>query len=317
MFGLLSQTILLADVSYMYFEKLIKICSCFFILLAIISPTKNILAQGNVFGTVTNSDASTPVNGDIIILGYLENSDEEIKIESCVGIGYDDGNWYDLLPNYLTASVGDQFNYHFYNIINDEIYNLSGTIDISGFQQENIVLFSSPLPEKPDGLTGKGINGPSVEIDWTSVPGLTYHIYRRDASSNGSFFRIDDPSGSLLNPGVTSGPFTDNTVDGTSTYHYLIIAENGSGEKSPHSDILIQTSVTFMCGDVDNSGSLNILDIVYFINFKYKGGPRPVYIASAEVNGDGGLNILDVVYFINFKYKGGPDLKCPDEFEYP
>ncbi len=301
----------------MYFGKFIRSCGCLFIMLAIISPTKNIFAQGDIFGNVANSDASTPANGDIIILGYLENSDEEIKIESCVGVGYDSGNWYDFLPNYLTASVGDQFNYHFYNIINGEIYNLSGTIDISGFQQEDIILFSSTLPEKPDGLTGKGLSGTSVEINWTSVFGLTYHIYRRDASSNGSFFRIDDPSGSLSNPGVTSGPFIDNTVDGTSTYHYLIIAENGSGDMSPHSDILIQTSITFMCGDVDNSDHIDILDVIYIINFKYKEGPAPDYFESADVNSDGGINILDAIYLINFKYKGGPDPICPDEFDYP
>ncbi len=301
----------------MYIGKFIRICFCFLLLLAIISPTKNIFAQGDIFGNVANSDASTPANGEITFCGYLEGTDEEIKIESCVGAGYDNGNWYDFLPNYLSATEGDLFNFHFYNIVNGENYYLSGTIDSGGFQQENIVLFSSTLPDKPDGLKGKGISGPAVEIEWTTVSGLTYHIYRRDASSNGSFFRIDDPSGSLSNSGVTSSPFTDNTVGGTSTYHYLIIAENGSGDLGPHSDLLIQTSTTFMCGDVDNSGSLNILDIVYFINFKYKGGPLPDYIESAEVNGDGALNVLDLVYWINFKYKGGPDLRCPDEFDYP
>jgi len=111
---------------------------------------------------------------------------------------------------------------------------------------------------------------------------------------------------------VVSGPHIDNTVDGTSSYDYLIIAENSSGELSPHSDFITQTSNSFLCGDVDNSGKINVLDLVYFINYRYKDGPEPDYIESAEVNGDGDINILDLVYLINFKYKGGPDLICSE-----
>ncbi len=35
------------------------------------------------------------------------------------------------------------------------------------------------------------------------------------------------------------------------------------------------TSFAGDCGDVDNSGGINILDIVYLINYKYKEGPPP------------------------------------------
>ena len=44
---------------------------------------------------------------------------------------------------------------------------------------------------------------------------------------------------------------------------------------------------------------------------KYKGGPAPVPLESADVNNDGELNILDVVYIINYKYKEGPEPECP------
>jgi len=297
--------------------KIKRISFFLLVLIAIILPAKYLFAQGNIFGNVTNSNASTPVNGEMTFFGYIEGSDEELKIESCVGCGYDAGNWFDVLPNYLTVSVNDQFDYHFYNVQNGENVVLSGIIDTGGFQQEDIDLLSLALPEKPSNLIGVAVSGQAVEINWTTVTGLTYHIYRRDASSNGSFFRIDDPTGSLSNPGVSESPFIDNTVDGTNTYNYLIIAENGSGEFSPHSDYLVQSSSAFTCGDINNDGGLNILDVIYFINFKYKGGPEPESMASAEVNGDGSLNILDVIYFINFKYKGGPDLQCPDYFEYP
>jgi len=65
------------------------------------------------------------------------------------------------------------------------------------------------------------------------------------------------------------------------------------------------------CGDINNDGSINIMDVVYVINYKYKGGPEPLYMGMADVNHcDGYINILDVVYLINYKYKSGPLPDC-------
>ena len=65
------------------------------------------------------------------------------------------------------------------------------------------------------------------------------------------------------------------------------------------------------CGDVYNDGSINILDAVFLINYKYKSGPAPEDLLTADVNGDGEIDILDVVYLINYKYKSGPEPNCP------
>lgn len=62
------------------------------------------------------------------------------------------------------------------------------------------------------------------------------------------------------------------------------------------------------CGDANNDGAINILDIVYLINYKYKNGPAPFPLFLGDVNGDpaGNVNILDIVYLITYKFKGGP-----------
>lgn len=271
----------------------------------ILIPGSVLRAQGNIFGTVTNSDATTPADGEMSFFGYIDDTDEEIRIDLCIGAGYDNGNWYDDFQNFLTEAVDDPFDYHFYNTINNERQLITGVIANGSYQQANVVLTTLDWPEKPTGLTALPVSGPAIELSWDDVSGLTYHVYRREATSNGSFFRIDDPSGSLTDPGISGGGFIDNNVDGTSSYSYLVIAEDMSGNFSPHSDFITVSSLPFLCGDADNSGSINILDIVYIIEYKYKDGPPPLYLQSAEVNGDGSINILDIVYLIEYKYKEG------------
>ncbi|MCX6829681.1 MAG: PKD domain-containing protein [candidate division Zixibacteria bacterium] len=67
----------------------------------------------------------------------------------------------------------------------------------------------------------------------------------------------------------------------------------------------------FRCGDINNSGLINIQDISYLINYLYKGGPSPVPVwQAADVNHSGNLNLQDVTYLINHLYKGGPAPVC-------
>jgi hypothetical protein len=194
-------------------------------------------AQGSIFGTVSNSNATTPANGEILFVGYLDNTDEEIRIESCDGAGYDAGNWFDDFQNYLTEAPGNPYDYHFYNISNNQGFQLSAPIPNNSFQQENVTLAPVSWPVAPIGFAGATVSGTSVVLSWTNVPGLTWHVYRRMASSNGSFFRIDAPSGSLANHGVSTNYYVDNTVSGGNSYSYVIIAEDPSGNFSPHSTL--------------------------------------------------------------------------------
>jgi immune inhibitor A len=67
----------------------------------------------------------------------------------------------------------------------------------------------------------------------------------------------------------------------------------------------------FLCGDANSNMIINILDIVYLINYVYKGGPAPKPPHAGDVNNDGGINILDITYLINYVYKEGPEPHCP------
>jgi len=69
------------------------------------------------------------------------------------------------------------------------------------------------------------------------------------------------------------------------------------------------------CGDANIDGDLNILDIVYIINFKYKAGPQPLSPDLCDVNNDSEINILDIVRLVNYLYKDGSSLDCPPPAE--
>jgi voltage-gated potassium channel Kch len=204
--------------------------------------TSAVFAQGSIFGSVTNSNATVPANGEISFFGYLDDTDEEIRIETSIGAGYDAGNWYDDFQNYLTEAPGNPYDYHFFNTANGQGYVLSKLIPNNSFQQEDITLTPVSWPAAVNGLAGQAISSSAVLVRWNAVPSQTYHIYRRLATSSGSFFRIDDPTGSLSNAGVTDSFFIDTSVDGISDYQYIVIVEDGSGNLSRHSVLLAVSS---------------------------------------------------------------------------
>ncbi|PKK83878.1 MAG: hypothetical protein CVT49_06405 [candidate division Zixibacteria bacterium HGW-Zixibacteria-1] len=64
------------------------------------------------------------------------------------------------------------------------------------------------------------------------------------------------------------------------------------------------------CGNINSDASINILDVVFLINYLYKGGEAPQDISTCDVDLSGSLNLLDVSYLIKYLYQGGPVL-CP------
>ncbi len=88
---------------------------------------------------------------------------------------------------------------------------------------------------------------------------------------------------------------------------------NSSDPDTPSWVIPVTMNVTepCLCGDADNNGEYNLLDIVYLIDFKFKGGPAPVFFNCSDVNSDGAINVLDITYLIANKYQSGPEPNCP------
>lgn len=62
---------------------------------------------------------------------------------------------------------------------------------------------------------------------------------------------------------------------------------------------------SYICGDANGDGMINVGDAVFLVNFIFKNGAAPDPVCSGDANGDGQANVGDAVYLINFIFKNG------------
>jgi len=70
--------------------------------------------------------------------------------------------------------------------------------------------------------------------------------------------------------------------------------------------------VTMRSGDANGDCKVTVSDVVYIINYLFKGGPAPKPLKVADTNCDGKVTVSDVVYLINYLFKGGPPSPCSE-----
>lgn len=69
----------------------------------------------------------------------------------------------------------------------------------------------------------------------------------------------------------------------------------------------------FVCGDINgDSRGPDISDLIYLVDFMFRGGDPPPWPDAADVNNSGGLvDIADLIYMVDWMFVGGPELNCP------
>lgn len=88
--------------------------------------------------------------------------------------------------------------------------------------------------------------------------------------------------------------------------HYTItVYTQLAGDLNAANDSSFESVTIFSYGDANSDGKLTISDVVYLINYHFKGGPAPVPLLSGDANCDGKVDVADVVYLINYLFKGG------------
>ena len=109
---------------------------------------------------------------------------------------------------------------------------------------------------------------------------------------------------------MRSGYTTGIRIDGTDEAMMTANASVPGPDETDSYTYEVEEDWHFVNSDTNRDGIVNILDIVYLINCKYKEGPCPEPPIIGDVDDcvdPYTINILDIVYLINYKYKGGPE----------
>ena len=70
-------------------------------------------------------------------------------------------------------------------------------------------------------------------------------------------------------------------------------------------------TIPYERGDVNSDSSLTSADIIYMVNFVFKGGPPPQPVLEwGDVNCDDVNTSADIIYLVNHIFKGGPAPAC-------
>ena len=131
------------------------------------------MAQGSIYGTVTNSDLGTPADNVILFFGFTNNSDVEIHVRGGIGIDYEAGNWYDEFQNFTTNGAGLPYSYYFFDTLTLEGAILNKTIPNNSFQREDIELASAHWPKRPAHVIARRSETGSVTITWDDDDDVT------------------------------------------------------------------------------------------------------------------------------------------------
>lgn len=129
--------------------------------------------------------------------------------------------------------------------------------------------------------------------------GLSFACLRIVEDVNSEFessreFRYETKSGVVL---LVDIPLTNMTPDtGTVMFEEILLLGPVSCCDTP--------------GDANNDGKVNIADVVFVIDFLFRGGSAPACEAEGNANGDNKTNIADVSYVIAYVFAGGADPIC-------
>lgn len=169
------------------------------------------------------------------------------------------------------------------------------------------------------GSSGGWVQGLYSLADFAGQQVYIRFTYRTDGYVAEEGFYVDDisPLEGFESTISVSSEITDTVYyfeeKPVGEYYYKVRARDAENQWSSFSDP-IKTYViepSFLCGDANGNGNINLLDITFLISFLYKSGPAPDPYQSADVNNSGSINILDITYILSYLYKNGPAPDCP------
>jgi hypothetical protein len=98
--------------------------------------------------------------------------------------------------------------------------------------------------------------------------------------------------------------FTSGLLPLYQTFFWKVKAyDTRSGEKWSDQTRRFQVGLR---GDANCDRVVSVTDIIYLINYLYKGGYLPLPLQAGDVNCSSNVDVSDVIYLVNYQFKGGP-----------
>ncbi|MFH0887113.1 MAG: hypothetical protein V1843_02975, partial [bacterium] len=218
--------------------------SIIFFLGICLSFTASAYAQ-TLYGTVRDNANGVIAAGNLTFVSYAKADGDNYIITERMG-GYTPDSWSVNSSNFLDENPtnGDPFVVEFCYQAGNQNGSDSSTITFAGSQNMDLTtLANTGKPASPT-ITAILPSANQMQLQWANVGGLTYRVYRYVADT-GYYQRITT--------GVTS-PYNDFTIVPGQVYYYIIIAEDGVGNRSGHSNIVTEVGTGDAIAPADVTG---------------------------------------------------------------
>jgi hypothetical protein len=86
----------------------------------------------------------------------------------------------------------------------------------------------------------------------------------------------------------------------------IFLAIDESVPHGSHTIDYVFVCLPYLMGDANGDEVTNIGDVVYLVNYLYRGGAPPDFEEAGDVNRDGIINVGDIVYLVSYLFRGGP-----------
>ena len=195
--------------------------------------------------------------------------------------------------------------------VGDPLLNLSHYDSLYNYYYQ----YSTSVPNEVVGVMRIPDKDTSILKGFLSVDNYTYinpqDGWRKDSlwscMNRGTWDNSAGPTD--LSALLTSQPFTlesgEKHLESYWLYGYSMFGDK-SGDPFERFLFHLLKLKGYYRGDVNCDGVIDIGDVVYLINYLFKGGPAPLPFADqGDVNISGVVDIGDVVYLINYLYKNG------------
>ncbi|UCD63371.1 MAG: immune inhibitor A [Candidatus Zixiibacteriota bacterium] len=225
----------------------------------------------------------------------------------------------DWLTFWIWYDIEEHYDYFYAQISTDGGYTFE---NLAGYLTTN---------DDPNNLNlGNGITGSSnawikAEFDLSAYEGqqVVFRLsYFTDYYTVGEGVYIDDIENVDLFQSETeissSIPDTFYTFTSKSDgeYWYRVAAFDAEGQQgrlSPYTYTRVEVlECCVVSGDVDHSGQVDALDIIYFAEWLWTTGSAPACLEEGDVNGDLQVDALDLIYLVEFVFEAGtsPPVPC-------